>query len=119
MKANDVAQVAAKVLYVESNVIDLDKSLFADYGMSSMDFVDFAFELKTVSKKDFTPDDLWPINSMVTNPKYFSQNKWTEEGIGELQTILSGDKALQGETSVQDLYKLFTANFVERRLNAL
>lgn len=117
MNTQDIAQYAAIVLYLDGeNAIDPDKSLFTDYGMTSLDFIDFAFELKGASNKEFTPDDLWPVNGMMSNPDFFSKNSWTPLGVNQLQSLFENYRDIPDTPTIADLYPLFTVRFVEHRL---
>lgn len=118
MEKSEIAAVAANVMYLESpESIDSSKSLFLDYGMSSIDFIDFAFEVKSRSGKGLGPDQLWPVNSMMTNPDNFGGGRWTETGLKRLQEIFAGAE-LPENPGLQQLSALFSVDFVARRVSA-
>ena len=120
MNMQKISNLAADVLYLDADtVIEPDKSLFTVYGMSSLDFIDFSFELKGVANKDFTPDDLWPINKMMTDPECFARSRWTDKGLKELTIVFNGDDGVSAEQNAEDLYQRFTVAFIEKRLQAI
>jgi acyl carrier protein len=119
MKQNDIATIAAKILYLEgADPVDPDKSLFKDYGMTSLDFVDFAFELRAASHKGFQPEELWPVNGMMNNPEYFSAGTWTDAGRAKLSQLFE-ERPLPDALTADNLYQLFSVTYVENRLRAL
>ena len=121
MNTQEITTIAANVMYIDDiSEIEASRSLFNDYSMSSLDFVDFAFELKSESGKDFSPDQLWPINSMMDNPEYYSDGCWTEEGKAELGRVFKEHCELtQDSLSSEALHNLFSVQFVEHRLTKI
>lgn len=120
MDSAGIASVVAKVLYLSGpDVVDPRKSLFHDYGLSSLDFVDLAFEVRSASAKQFQPEALWPINAMMTNREYYSGGRWTNLGRQELAEVFQGHAELPEEPSTKDIHSLFTVAFIEHRLRSL
>lgn len=120
MNAKQISQIAASVLYLDdANAINTSKSLFGEYGMSSLDFIDFAYELKAAANKEFDPDQLWPINAMMNNPEFYTTGSWTHAGHAELKRVFDGHTALPASSGPEELYVLFSVDYVEHRLRAL
>ncbi len=110
------------LLNVFQNHYDLSQlndegSLFTEYDLSSIDFIDLCFELGQKSKINFQPNELWPFNKMLTNPEYYSQENWTDKGWEEVCAILGMDVA-SPKCSIRDLYHHFTINYIHRRLGS-
>ncbi len=118
MIAEEIARVAAGVMYFDDvSEIDFKRSLFNDYSMSSLDFVDFAFELKDNSGKEFSPDELWPINLMMKNPDFYTNGEWTDIGKEALSKIFSDFTPFDGANlSAERLHEFFSVNFIQHRL---
>src|SRR5438046_1253708 len=91
MTKNEITELVAKILFIEDPTsIDPSKSLFREYRMSSLDFVDFTFELQSRCGKELSLHDLWPVNSMLTDPEYFADGNWTPAGKQRLKEIFRG-----------------------------
>ncbi len=120
MNISQISQIAASVLYLDdAAAIATNKSLFQEYGMSSLDFVDFAYELKAAANKEFDPDQLWPINAMMNSPAFYTAGSWTDEGRAELVRIFEGHTAVPDAAGSEALYRLFSVDYVEHRLRTL
>ncbi|WP_350306291.1 acyl carrier protein [Photorhabdus viridis] len=117
-----IEKIFKDVMYIsEDTKIDVNKSLFLDYDMTSIDFIDFSFELKKNLNIDITPDTLWPINKMATLEENYSfkDKKWTSEGISHLNRQLKfSDKSVINDFEVEfkELYKYFTIYYINKKL---
>lgn len=118
MDAADVASLVAEILYLEdAGLIDHGKSIFLEYKMSSLEFIDFAFELKTRSGKDIQPEELWPVNEMMTDPAFFVDGQWTTEGVNKLRQVFRCED-MPEQPNRNFLLSLFSIEYVMRRLGA-
>ncbi|CDM91176.1 acyl carrier protein [Xenorhabdus bovienii] len=117
-----IEKIFKDVMYIsEDTKIDVNKSLFLDYDMTSIDFIDFSFELKKNLNIDITPDTLWPINKMATLEENYSfkDKKWTHEGIFRLNRQLKfSDKVVINDSKIEfkELYKYFTIYYINQKL---
>ncbi|CAK7193467.1 hypothetical protein COMNV_01683 [Commensalibacter sp. Nvir] len=117
--------VFKEVMYLDENEeVDVNKSLFLDYDMNSIDFIDFAFEIKKAFSLSVGTDDLWPVGKLATMSEYYdgTSQTWTEEGIKQLKLVLacSGQPVeLDPKTNVRSLYKYFSLEFVSRKIKEL
>lgn len=121
MYISTIIQIFKDVMYLkESDDIDLDKSLFSDYGMSSIDYIDFVYELKKHLNINVTPETLWPINKWATIGDYYSfeSKEWTAEGLSAVNNLLglTGDKMVDKNIQFKDLYLYFTPNYINKRV---
>ncbi|MDX7993227.1 acyl carrier protein [Xenorhabdus littoralis] len=122
MNISVIEKIFKEVMYInEDTKIDINKSLFLDYDMTSIDFIDFSFELKKKLNIDITPDILWPINKMATLEENYSfkDKKWTPEGIASLNKHLEcSDKSRIDDPKIEfkELYKYFTINYINKKL---
>ncbi|RAW93242.1 MULTISPECIES: acyl carrier protein [unclassified Photorhabdus] len=118
----EIKKLFKDVMYInDSTDIDVEKSLFLDYGMTSIDFIDFSFELKKKFNVDIDPNDLWPINKMATFEENYSfqDKQWTPVGLVRLneQLIYSGkDKISNPEIEFKELYNYFTLSYINAKL---
>jgi len=117
----EIATIAANVLYLNDiSEIEFDRSLFGHYSMSSLDYIDLAFELKDESGKEFVPYELWPINTMLDNPEFYKNGQWTGAGREALNKVFNGFIDLKAENpSRESLYSLFSVDFIKHRISAL
>jgi acyl carrier protein len=121
MNNTQIAQIAANVLYINNvDEIDASKSLFREYCMSRLDFVDFACELRAAADKQFELDQLWPVNAMINQPRFHQDGAWTDAGRAELAQLFNGYAAVpSASASEHELEGLFTVAYVAHRLRAL
>lgn len=111
-----IKQIVADILYINSSEEISDQaSLFADLGVSSIDYIDLCFELKRCFDKQVDQDNLWPINKMLINNKYYDNDQWTDVGWSEVCSLLDLSSSVE-KMSVQKLYDFFTVNYIEKRL---
>ncbi|WP_375621709.1 MULTISPECIES: acyl carrier protein [unclassified Bartonella] len=124
MYITKISQIFKDVMYLdESEELDPHKSLFSDYGMTSIDYIDFAFELKKHFKVDVSPESLWPVNKWATTEAFYSfdTKEWTSEGVAKINDLLglkeyeSIDKKIQ----FKELYSYFTLNYINQRISVL
>lgn len=125
MAISEVKQLFKDIMYFnDSDELDINKSLFLHYDMTSIDFIDFAFELKKKFSVDIDPDELWPVNKMATSEEYYSlqEKQWTSVGLEKLNQVLSfSDKPAVTDRSVElkELYDYFTLTYVNSRIASL
>ncbi|MER2475042.1 acyl carrier protein [Photorhabdus laumondii] len=122
MYISEIKKLFKDIMYInDSTDINVEKSLFLDYGMTSIDFIDFSFELKKKFNVDIDPNDLWPINKMATFEENYSfqDKQWTPVGLVRLneQLIFSGkDKISNPEIEFKELYNYFTLSYINAKL---
>ncbi|MET0266473.1 MAG: hypothetical protein ABW202_12710 [Duganella sp.] len=120
MNNTNIAGIAARVLYLEgANAIDTTRSLFSAYGMSLLDFVEFACELQAASAFPIAAEALWPVAAMRQQQQFHDGEQWTGLGYAVLLRLFDGDVRVQSCSSEEDLQNLFTVDFVARRLRLL
>ena len=124
MPISEIKSLFKDVMYLnDSDEIDINKSLFLHYDMTSIDFIDFAFELKKTFGVDIGPDELWPVNKMATSEEFYSfeEKKWTPEGLEKLNEVLrfsDKDPVIDNSIEFKELYHYFTLNYVNSRIES-
>lgn len=124
MSISEIENLFKDVMYLNDNdELDINKSLFLHYDMTSIDFIDFAFEIKKSFGIDIGPDELWPVNKMATSEEYYSFQKkqWTPEGLRKLNEVVkfSGkDTVSDNSIELRELYHYFTLNYVNSRIDS-
>ncbi|WP_148245127.1 acyl carrier protein [Enterobacter asburiae] len=125
MTLQKVIDIFKDVMYMEKDdEVDVNKSLFTHYEMSSIDLIDFTFELKKTFALTIEPEDIWPINKMISTSELYDaeSKKWTQSGIHQLKELLSHNKKtenLKPDTDVRNLYAFFTIEYVANKIEKL
>lgn len=117
-----IKNVFKKVMYLSENInLENEKSLFLFYDMSSVDFIDFAFEIRKEFNITSQDEHFWPVKILMDNPEHFSSdNKWTDSGLKKLnECLLLDDECLIKNKSIsaKKLMGYFTINYIAKRLN--
>ncbi|WP_421589624.1 hypothetical protein [Rahnella aceris] len=80
MYLEKIKLIAANILFVEDvNAIDSKKS-FEDNGFTSIDFIDFCFEVESQIDSRLDRETLWPFPELIENKEMVIHGKWTEKG---------------------------------------
>lgn len=117
-----IKNVFKKVMYLsEDTHLENDKSLFLFYDMSSVDFIDFEFEIRkefSVISKD---EHLWPVKSLMDDSDYYSsENTWTDLGLKKInECLLLSEECLimNRKITAKELMEYFTINYITKRLS--
>lgn len=113
-----IKEIIVKILYLDSpDEITNDASLFVDYNFSSIDYIDLCFELKRVFSMEFNQKDLWPIDSMEQDEKYYHNDQWTPSGWKVICDTLN--LTVKEPLSKSELYQYFSVNYIQNRLGVL
>ncbi len=124
MSISTINQIFKDIMYLdEAEELDPNKSLFSDYGMTSIDYIDFAFELKKHFKVDVSPESLWPVNKWAITEDYYSfdTKEWTSKGLTEINNLLGlkGAAAVDKKIQFKELYSYFTLNYINQQISAV
>ncbi len=119
-----VQQVLVDALGVDDDEITAEATLMGDLGAESIDFLDIVFRLEKAFGVKIPREELFPAESLMNNPEFVSNGKFTEIGLAELRdkvphTDLS---AFESDPDINKLGDLFTVgaivNYVETKLAA-
>ncbi len=117
--ADEIREMIGKILYLDDlSVIKDNTKVFSELNLSSIDFIDLCFELKKKVGKNVEPEKLWPFTQMSLDPELFLDNKWTQKGWQQVSSILNINEDTEPE-SVRDLYKRFTLEYIQHRLEKI
>ncbi|MDW6002905.1 acyl carrier protein [Vibrio mangrovi] len=120
MNLSEMKDILAQVMYIDSpEEIDPDASIFEDYEMNSIDLIDFTYEIKKKEDMDFPDGTLWPVNSFMNEADYYDSAtlQWTDAGLDKINSLFTLDAPIADKsTKVNDLYKYFTLNYIQKRL---
>lgn len=115
-----VKEIAANILFLDSpDDIDNDVS-FEEIGFTSIDFIDFCYEVKAQINPKIEPHDIWPFTQLLVDPLFYSEGRWTEKGKKAVNEILGLDDSVELDPKSLDQYWTpgFCAQRIERVLNA-
>ncbi|MHC4532244.1 MAG: acyl carrier protein [Planctomycetota bacterium] len=120
----EVQEVLVDALGVDDDEVKAEATLMGDLGAESIDFLDIVFRLEKAFEIKIPREELFPAESLMSNPEFVSNGKMTEKGLAELRekvphTDISG---FENDPDVNKLGDLFTVSaiitYVETKLNA-
>ena len=118
----DVQEVLVDALGVDDYEVTAEATLMGDLGAESIDFLDIVFRLEKAFGIKIPREELFPIESMMTNPEYVNNGKLTEKGLTEIKNkMLHTNLAdFENDPDINKLANLFTVssivNYVEIKL---
>lgn len=118
-----VQEVLVDALGVDDDEVENTSTLMGDLGAESIDFLDIIFRLEKAFDIKIPREEIFPDESLMTDPEVVSDGKLTDKGIALLKERMP-HLALGDFESDPDLNKfgdLITVdamvNYVERRVN--
>ena len=120
----EVKEVLVDALGLDDDEVTEESTLMGDLGAESIDFLDIMFRLEKSFGIKIPREELFPADSLISNPEYVVSGKLTEKGITELKTKMphSDLSTFEGDPDVNKLSDLFTVssivNFVGLKLAA-
>jgi acyl carrier protein len=118
-----VKEVLIDALGLDDDEVTQEATLMADLGAESIDFLDIVFRLEKAFGIKVPREELFPAESLMTNPEYVDNGKLTEKGLAEFKAKMphSDFSAFEADPDVNKLPDLFTVdsivNFVEMKLS--
>lgn len=119
-----VRTVMVDALGVDDDEVKPEATLMGDLGAESIDFLDIVFRLEKAFGIKIPREELFPAETLMSNPEFVSNGKLTEKGLAELKAKMPHTDVSEFEKN-PDLSKfadLFTVgmivNFVESKLKA-
>ena len=118
----EVQEVLVDALGVDNDEAASQATLMGDLGAESIDFLDIVFRLEKAFGIKIAREELFPIESMMTNPEFVNNGKLTEAGLTELKNKMphTDFAGFENDPDINKLANLFTVNsivnFVETKL---
>ncbi|MHC4742971.1 MAG: acyl carrier protein [Planctomycetota bacterium] len=118
----EVQEILVDALGVDDDEVTLEATLMGDLGAESIDFLDIVFRLEKAFSIKIPREDLFPAESLMSDPEFVSNGKLTEKGLSEIKAKLPhADLAdFEKDPDLNKLGDLFTVNaivnFIEDRL---
>jgi acyl carrier protein len=120
----EVQEILVDALGVDDDEITLEATLMGDLGAESIDFLDIVFRLEKAFSIKIPREELFPAESLMSNPEFVSNGKLTEKGLNEIRDKLPHTDLTEFEKNpdLSKLGDLFTVNaiinFIDSRINA-
>jgi len=118
-----VQEVLVDALGVDEDEVTPQATLIGDLGAESIDFLDIVFRLEKVFGIKIPREELFPAESLMNNPEFVHNGKFTQKGLAELRAKISHTdlSTFERNPDINKLGDLFTVdaivNYVESKLN--
>jgi len=118
----EVREVLVDALGLDDDEVTENATLMGDLGAESIDFLDIVFRLEKSFGIKIPREELFPAESLMSNPEFVSNGKLTDKGIAEFkQRMPHSDLSLfQEDPDINRLPDLFNVgsvvNFVVLKL---
>lgn len=120
----EVQEVLVDALGVDNDEVTSGATLMGDLGAESIDFLDIVFRLEKAFGIKIPREELFPAESLMSNPEFINNGKLTEIGLAELREKMphTDITAFENDPDINKLGDLFTVgaivNYVDTKLNA-
>ena len=120
----EIQEVLIDALGVDDDEVTVEATLMGDLGAESIDFLDIVFRLEKAFGIKIPREELFPAESLMSNPEFVSNGKLTEKGLTELKEKMphTDTAAFESDPDINKLGDLFTVgailNYLEGKLNA-
>lgn len=121
---NEVQEVLVDALGVDDDEVTAEATLMGDLGAESIDFLDIVFRLEKAFGIKIPREELFPIESMMSNPDFVKDGKLTDAGLAEMREKMphTDFSDFENDPDINKLGDLFTVNsivnYVETKLQA-
>jgi acyl carrier protein len=118
-----VREVLVDALGVDEEEVTGQATLMGDLGAESIDFLDIVFRLEKQFGIKIPREELFPAETLMSNPQLVNNGKLTTKGLAELKARMphTNLSVFQNDPDINKLGDLFTVNsivnFVEGKLN--
>jgi len=118
-----VQEVLVDALGVDDDEIETSSTLMGDLGAESIDFLDIIFRLEKAFDIKIPREEIFPDESLLTDPELVSDNKLTAKGLALLKERMPhlALGAFESDPDINKVGDLITVdaivNYVERRVN--
>lgn len=119
-----VREVLVDALGVDDDEVKGEATLMGDLGAESIDFLDIVFRLEKAFGIKIPREELFPAETLLTNPELVNNGKLTEKGLAELREKMPHTdlSIFENDPDINKLGDLFTVNsivnYVGSKLNS-
>ena len=117
-----VQEVLVDALGVDNEEVTPQATLMGDLGAESIDFLDIVFRLEKAFSIKIPREELFPAETLMTNPEYIANGKLTAKGLAELKHKMKHTDltAFEKDPDINKMGSLFTVNaivnYIENKL---
>jgi acyl carrier protein len=118
----EVQAVLVDALGVDEEEVKPESTLMGDLGAESIDFLDIVFRLEKAFGFKIAREELFPIETMMSNPEFVKDGKMTAKGIAEIKAKMPHTdlSAFEKNPDMNKLGDLFTVssivNYIETKI---
>ena len=119
----EVKEVLIDALGLDDDEVTEDATLMGDLGAESIDFLDIVFRLEKSFEIKIPREELFPAETLMSNPDFVSGGKLTEKGLTELREKMphTDISDFENDPDVNKMADLFTVssvvNFIDIKIN--
>ena len=119
----EVQEVLVDALALDDDEVTATATLMGDLGAESIDFLDIVFRLEKSFEIKIPREELFPAESLMSNPDFVSNGKLTQKGLAELKEKMPHTDLteFQENPDINKMADLFTVDsvvsFIEIKLN--
>lgn len=119
----EVKEVLIDALGLDDDEVTEDATLMGDLGAESIDFLDIVFRLEKSFEIKIPREELFPAETLMSNPEFVSGGKLTEKGLAELKEKMphTDISDFESDPDVNKMADLFTVssvvNFIDIKIN--
>ncbi len=119
----EVKEVLIDALGLDDDEVTEDATLMGDLGAESIDFLDIVFRLEKSFEIKIPREELFPAETLMSNPDFVSGGKLTEKGLAELKEKMPHTDLtdFENDPDVNKMADLFTVssvvNFIDIKIN--
>jgi acyl carrier protein len=109
-----VREVLVDALGVDEDEVTGEATLMGDLGAESIDFLDIVFRLEKQFGIKIPREELFPAETLMSNPELVNNGKLTPKGLAELKEKMPHTdlSIFQNDPDINKLADLFTVNSI-------
>jgi len=117
-----ITEVLVDALGVDDDEVTPDATLMGNLGAESIDFLDIVFRLEKAFDIKIAREELFPADSLMTDPELIDNGMLTEKGLALLKEKMTHTdlSEFEKDPNINKIGDLFTVNaivnFIENRL---
>jgi len=118
----EVREILVDALGADDDEVSESATLMGDLGAESIDFLDIVFRLEKAFGIKIPREELFPAESLMSNPEFVNNGKLTETGLEEMRSKMphTDFEGFADDPDINKIGDLFTVasivNYIESKL---